>query len=179
MRSKNETNYLQLQQLLTLANSSLVIVLRNRFPNVLKYDGVLQKLEHQIKANVKDPKLIKILFPPGDHYRGDFSELDISYLYHLLRIIGNIKPHNKKWGNDPADTDRSMAANIERMRIIRNDHFHKSDASLTNEEFRDQWTILSQCILELGGRTYKPKIDEILISPYNTGKVKILINLLY
>ncbi|CAC5425252.1 unnamed protein product [Mytilus coruscus] len=168
MESKNETNYLRLLRLITLANKILVIILRRRFPpNVLKYDGEIQKVERRLKALVKDPKLLHILFPPGDHYRGNFSELDISYLYQLLRFIGNIPEHNKRWGNIPEDTDRSMAANIERIRMIRNEHFHKSDVSLTNEEFRDHCNILSQCILELGGMTYKPKIDEIPILPNN------------
>lgn len=69
-------------------------------------------------------------------YSKDYSNFDISLLYLLLRNICPIQPHKNKWGNAPLPEDRSLSANIERIRIIRNQYLvHISNFSLSNIEF--------------------------------------------
>lgn len=170
MEGSKEKNYIRLQRLITLANRVLVDILRSRFPpNTSKYDSELQKLENKIKSNVKDPKLLHILYPHQGKYQGDFSELDISNLYQLLRSIGNIPGHIKGWGNEPDDNDSSLAASIERIRIIRNKHFHNPNGKLEDEDFNRHWKVLNKCILEHGDETDKEAINDILTPPSNAG----------
>lgn len=54
---------------------------------------------------------------------GDYKDFDITLLVFLLRNVSQIPPHKKQWGNEPHSGDRSVSANIERIRIIRNEHY--------------------------------------------------------
>lgn len=68
-------------------------------------------------------------------HNGNYSDFDITLLYFLLRNISNILPHAKQWGNDPIPNDRSVSANIERIRIIRNKYGHCPDFSILDTVF--------------------------------------------
>lgn len=59
--------------------------------------------------NQKQQQLINI---------GTYSDFDITLLYFCLRNLCSIPGHIKKWGNDPSLMDRSLSANIERIRIL-------------------------------------------------------------
>lgn len=73
-------------------------------------------------------------------YSGNSSYFDITLLYFLLRNISKIPPHRKQWGNDPDPSDRSVSANIERVRLIRNKYGHCPDISLSNTDFNKKVT---------------------------------------
>lgn len=80
---------------------------------------------------------------------GDYSNFDISLLYFLLRYICSIPPHLKKWGNVPHPNDRTLSANIERIRIIRNESFMNSKISLSNSEFEEIWTNIFTAVQDI------------------------------
>lgn len=81
---------------------------------------------------------------------GDISGLDISLLYNLLRNKCTIPPHTSQWGNDPSPGDRSVSANIERIRFIRNKYYgHAINYSLSDDEFDKRWKELHQIVKEL------------------------------
>uniref|UniRef100_A0A8W8MMG5 DZIP3-like HEPN domain-containing protein n=1 Tax=Magallana gigas TaxID=29159 RepID=A0A8W8MMG5_MAGGI len=64
----------------------------------------------------------------------------------------SIPPHKNEWGNDPEPTDRSLSANIERIRIIRNEWYaHAPEFSLTDSDFEQKWKFMSQIVKELEG----------------------------
>lgn len=65
----------------------------------------------------------------------DYSEFDITLLYFLCRNVCAIPPHKNQWGNSPSPEDRSVSANIERIRMIRKKHGHTSDASVSDADF--------------------------------------------
>lgn len=83
--------------------------------------------------------------------RGNVSEFDITLLYTLLRNVTAISPHSKNWGNDPNPGDRSVSANIERMRLIRNRYNHNTDISLSDKEFNEKCQDIFTIIQELEG----------------------------
>lgn len=62
-----------------------------------------------------------------------YSEFDITLLYFALRNLCNFQPHSNCWGKDPNPIDRTVSANIERLRLLKNTHkshtpkFHISD----------------------------------------------------
>ncbi|XP_062595080.1 uncharacterized protein LOC134256454 isoform X1 [Saccostrea cucullata] len=93
----------------------------------------------------------EIIFPkPTNQYSGDYSDLDISLLYLLLRNVCKIAPHSKGWGEIPNPGDRSVAANIERIRLIRNQYYgHSADLSLSESEFRQEWRNIRDIVVEL------------------------------
>lgn len=80
----------------------------------------------------------------------DYSKFDITLLYFLLRNICTITPHFKQWGNSPLVSDRSVSANIERIRLTRNEYYgHYSSFSISKSDFEDKWKYLFQTVKEL------------------------------
>lgn len=110
-------------------------------------------LEKKVKSYISLKKKPSIR---DDHeqlvYGKDYSVFDITLLYFLFRNMCSIKPHKKNWGNDPEPTDKSLSANIERIRILRNDWYgHATDFSLTDSDFAIKWNYISQIVKELEG----------------------------
>uniref|UniRef100_A0A8W8IKW1 DZIP3-like HEPN domain-containing protein n=1 Tax=Magallana gigas TaxID=29159 RepID=A0A8W8IKW1_MAGGI len=64
----------------------------------------------------------------------------------------SIPQHKNNWGNDPELTDKSVSANIERIRILRNEWYgHATDFSLSDSDFEQRWNHISQIVKELEG----------------------------
>lgn len=161
MEAKEESNYIRLWKLIKLANKVLADVLRGR----LLPSSLTSNKSTLCESFKLDSHLIQILYPKDGEYRGDFSELDITHLCTLLRHIGQIA-NSDDWKKDPKDADRSMIANINRIRIIRNKYSHTSNNAIKDSEFDQIWTTLSQCVLELGKTTdYKKEIEYLLHCP--------------
>ncbi|XP_033724719.1 uncharacterized protein LOC117314739 isoform X2 [Pecten maximus] len=112
----------------------------------------------------------QLLFPPGGVFNGTLEDLDFSLIYRLIRNLQgiNIPPHTKGWGKSPYKTDRSLAANIDRLRILRNEaHGHLPTASLSDTDLQDKWDFIRQIIFEieqgaLTGNTYVTAVDNLL-----------------
>lgn len=149
----------------------------SRFPTISSYGDLFQPLENRLTLLNEWQR--EMIFPPSGKYEGDLTDLDISVFYILLRNISNICPHKKGWGKKPEDTDRSMSANVERIRIIRNKYVcHSPKSKISEFEFKTQWDILRQSILELpSGDTYKEKIDRLLTTPLDPDQKKISISM--
>lgn len=77
------------------------------------------------------------------------SDFDITMLYFLLRNVCSIPPHANQWGKEPIQKDRSVSANIERIRLIRNEYGHFTQYSLSDVKFQQTWRILFQVFKEL------------------------------
>lgn len=83
-------------------------------------------------------------------YGGDYSKFDITLLYFLLRNVCSIPEHGLKWGNKPSPTDRSVSANIERIRLTRNDYYgHATHFAISDQDFTKQWDNLFFIVKEL------------------------------
>lgn len=81
---------------------------------------------------------------------GNYKDLDITLLYFLLRNVSKIPPHKKGWGNEPHSGDRSASANIERIRIIRNEHYgHANTFVISDTAFEQIWKNIFQIVKEL------------------------------
>lgn len=73
-------------------------------------------------------------------YNQNYSDFDITLLYVIFRNICNFKPHSKQWGNDPDPGERSVSANIERIRLIRNKYLgHYSKTTISNADFTKEY----------------------------------------
>lgn len=161
MEATEERNYIRLWRLIKLANQVLADVLRGRL-----HPSSLKSNESLLRGNSKfDSHLIQILYPQVGEYRGDFSELDITHLCTLLRCIGQIA-NSDDWKKYPDEADRSMIANINRIRNIRNKYSHTSNNAIKDSEFDKMWTTLSQCVPELANTTdYKKEIEYLFNCP--------------
>uniref|UniRef100_A0A8W8NWI5 DZIP3-like HEPN domain-containing protein n=1 Tax=Magallana gigas TaxID=29159 RepID=A0A8W8NWI5_MAGGI len=82
-------------------------------------------------------------------HNGNYSDFDITLLFFLLRNISNISPHAKQWGNEPILSDRSVSANIERIRLIRNKYGHCTEISISDTDFNKKVLEISSVIQDL------------------------------
>lgn len=99
-------------------------------------------------------------------HHGSYSDFDITLLYFLLRNISTFPPHAKQWGNEPIPSDRSVSANIERIRLIRNKYGHFPHFSISDTDFNAKILEISSIIKVLENHlgtstTYQDAVDEI------------------
>ncbi|XP_056001786.1 uncharacterized protein LOC125653762 [Ostrea edulis] len=128
------------------------------FPNVIK----------QNKLNL--PRLTAVqrdlILPKHGGYSGIYDDMDISFLYILLRNITNISPHSKGWGKDPNPHDTSLSANIERIRLVRNRCVHSCVPSMSNTDFNSIWSTIRSTMVDLdaflvNGNKYEKAVDSL------------------
>lgn len=107
-------------------------------------------LEKKVRAYVADTK--KPLINKQQEaivYGKDYSKLDVTLLYFLLRNMCSIQPHSNKWGNNPNPGDKSVSANIERVRLIRNDYGHNSETYISDTDFNIKYQDIKNIVQEL------------------------------
>ncbi|XP_061170981.1 uncharacterized protein LOC133180482 [Saccostrea echinata] len=105
-------------------------------------------------------------------------DLDLSLLYKILRNICNIPTHIAGWGNQPVSGDFSLAACIERIRILRNSvSGHSTSGTVNDAEFKDYWMELRKSVVEIerevtGSDRYEKGIDHLHDCDLNPTKSK-------
>lgn len=131
-------------------------ILRKILKNKIHPNTLTQAVKNLITNHRTNPftkQQMGIVCPSNPHnsqYTGDYSDLDLTLLYTILRNCCNITPHNKGWGNDPDSTDRGESANIERIRVLRNKYYgHQSSFSISDTQFKIVWQDILQIIKEL------------------------------
>lgn len=70
---------------------------------------------------------------------GQYTKFDISLLYVLIRNCTNIPQHANRLGNTPSAGDKSVSANIERIRLIRNKYAHVDTIHVSDTEYDHRW----------------------------------------
>ncbi|XP_062615375.1 uncharacterized protein LOC134277100 [Saccostrea cucullata] len=105
-------------------------------------------------------------------------DLDLSLLYKILRNLCNIPTHIAGWGNQPRPSDFSLAACIERIRILRNSiSGHSTNGTVDDVEFEDYWRELRRSVVEIerevtGSDRYERGIDHLYDCDLNPTKSK-------
>ena len=127
------------------------------------FNTVIQTVKSRL-PRLTEPQR-KLILPDSGVYSGNYDDMDISLLYILLRNICRIKAHNKGWGNTPDSADRSVSANIERLRLARNRCGH-STGGMSNAEFNQVWSEIRASVVDLDmalgiGNKYKEAVDFI------------------
>ncbi|XP_056016832.1 ankyrin repeat domain-containing protein 17-like [Ostrea edulis] len=124
---------------------------------------------HVIKQNKLNlPRLNRdqrdLILPRTGNYAGNYGDMDISLLYILLRNISSIPPHSNGWGNDPDPSDKSVSANIEKIRLVRNLCVHSSDPSMSISDFNSIWSTIRSAMVDMdvflmNGNKYEKEVD--------------------
>lgn len=127
-------------------------------------------LSNKVRTFVANLKLRKNRFNPFEDtetiiYTEDYKMFDVSLICKIFRNICNITPHFKGWGNPPDPYDRSMSANIERIRIMRNDRGHYEKFGIPDDQYKilctDIYTILSEFVTYLA--TVKHGLEKTIV----------------
>nr|XP_022291951.1 uncharacterized protein LOC111103176 isoform X2 [Crassostrea virginica] len=127
------------------------------------FNSVIQMVKSQLPHLTK--LQWKLILPNSGVYSGNYDDMDISLLYILLRNVCGIQAHNKGWGNTPDSADRSIAANIERLRLARIRCGH-STGGMSNAEFKQVWSEIRAAVVDLDkalriGNKYQEVVDFI------------------
>ena len=81
----------------------------------------------------------------------NIQELDITILVVLLRNICSLPAPSTRWDVMPSSTDKSLSANIVRIKLFRNNFFgHVPGTAISRLDFEDRWVKVSSTLLGLG-----------------------------
>ena len=88
---------------------------------------------------------------PKDGSDPDPEKFDISLLFLLLTEICGLEPPRRTgWNKMPQAKDRSLSANLVRLKLFRNKLLHRPNTHFETEEFLDLWKKLSGVLCSLG-----------------------------
>ena len=101
----------------------------------------------KLKPRVINDSQWDLLYPPsGDP--PDSKTFDVTLLTILFRNICGLPKTG--WGKMPADSDRSMQANIVRIRLFRNEVYaHATSTRVHSPTFESLWKKISQALVDL------------------------------
>ena len=149
---QEKANFTRLSRLLVDKGTE---VLRNTFNGIhppARLPAVLnanKKSLLRLKFKVINTSQWDLLYPPsGDP--PDSTNFDVTLLTVLFRNICGFPPPSTGWNIIPVDTDRSVPANILRLKYFRNDVYaHVTSTKVDNATFESLWKKISQSLVEL------------------------------
>lgn len=113
-------------------------VLRDVLLKTISPSDLLNKVQSQIN----NPRRAKVPTQYNDikeyiNRKNNYSDFDTTLLYFVLRNLCNLKCHSNGWGNDPDSDDRTVSANIDRIRVLKNTHkSHKPGIDILDSDFK-------------------------------------------
>ncbi|KAL3855375.1 hypothetical protein ACJMK2_014586 [Sinanodonta woodiana] len=132
--------------LVTVCGKALREILLDKFP--VPYIDIYQTiLANQAKLvgvrgrPLLNKKQINLVFTdPLGQKTGTVDLFDLTLLYTLIRNVSTVQAPISGWGIDPAESDTSLGASVERIRSYRNCiSGHSPDARITHQDFEDYW----------------------------------------
>ncbi|XP_062589885.1 uncharacterized protein LOC134251480 [Saccostrea cucullata] len=115
----------------------------------IQLPGILQT-EKTTLTPILNKAQRELLYPRTGNFTGTYKEFDLSLLYILLRNVSGIKAHQNGWAKSPNPLDRSLSANIDRIRETRNTYCgHAVTVFLSESDFQNLWQELTIIIGEL------------------------------
>ncbi|KAL3855869.1 hypothetical protein ACJMK2_015066 [Sinanodonta woodiana] len=132
--------------LVTVCGKALREILLNNFPVPYKdiYQTILAnraKLTGGHIRHVLNQEQTKLVFP--DHIgqkTGTVDTFDLSLLYTLIRNVSTVQAPSTGWGIEPKQSDKSLGASVERIRLYRNRiNGHCKDAEINDDDFKHYW----------------------------------------
>lgn len=66
------------------------------------------------------------------------KDLDVSFMYSLIRNLKYFEDPKNGWGQKPTTTDISRADDMERIRHYRNEVFHENPSAMKTPKFNEE-----------------------------------------
>ena len=171
MASKEDRNGMTVQLVLQKPCASLLQeVLRQYIPEKDIHKELNDPANKQLKERLLNKEQRNILYPQTGVFNGSYANFDVSLLYCLIRNLTRIHAHKTGWGNEPDITDNSIAANIERIRLLRNKYAHGGISHLNDKELKRERKNIISCIhgiektLPVNSTTFEDAAEEIFHS---------------
>lgn len=167
-QNKATVNFHRLCQLfVTICSELFRDIIRSRIDDLrLKLDECKDKLKNKNICKLFASQK-KILYPKSNEKQTDLKDMDLSLLYILLRHICGIPAPKKGWGDEQEDSDFSIGACIDRIRVKRNVLFaHAHTGSIDTDSFNHEWGYLKNNIMKIAEEcnsveSYKKHVDEL------------------
>ncbi|XP_062607484.1 uncharacterized protein LOC134269304 [Saccostrea cucullata] len=102
-----------------------------------------------IKGRVISTQQWNILYPSSGYVRS--RQFDVTTLILLLRYMTNVPAPVTGYGKLPSQSDKSVGADLARMKYYRNIVAHSKNAKISEMEFNDYWANIENAIGRLGG----------------------------
>lgn len=114
-----------------------------------------------VESTLKKAKLTKeqwdLLYLPTGGY-GESKNLDITLLFRLLRCICNLSPPATGWDALPGPTDKSLTADLARLKHYRNSIYgHAKETKLKDEDFQKIWNDIKEAMFRLANSLGSPR----------------------
>ena len=160
--TKEKANFQRLTRLLMYGGIQL---LRENFDSCHPpADLPLKLADPAIQAKLRTAKLLppewRILYPSPGVF-GKSSDFDITLTFRLLRTICGLTAPSTGWNSLPAITDRSIEADLVRIKFFRNSVYgHTSKMEITDSDFLKLWTEIREALLRIAGSLSTAKKDE-------------------
>ncbi|XP_045163316.2 uncharacterized protein LOC123527735 [Mercenaria mercenaria] len=144
-------------RLLSLVIDGGTLVLRHTFDQAIPPKTLCSKLA-DVEVRTKLNELKKTGKITADQWRllypqvgkPDSAKFDISLLTCLLHHICGLNEHSRSWQGIPSSMDISLEADIQKMRLWRNEMSHSKSMSFSDQTFLHKWSEIEQVILRLG-----------------------------
>ena len=163
---EEQANFTRLSRLLVdkgteaLRNTLDAIHAPHDLPAVLNTN---RKYLLRLKFRVINGQQWDLLFPPSGN-PPDSKTFNVTLLAILLRSICGLPPPETGWNAMPPDSDRSIGANITRIRFFRSQLYaHVSSTQVNNAAFKEYWKVVSQVLVELN--IPQSEIDDLKTCP--------------
>lgn len=177
--SKEKTNFLRLVALIIDGGTlSLKTQFDAKFPPQTLSQDLQAHGNYLILLQLKNKKHLtqaqfNLLFPPNPLVVTKSSDFDVSLFTCLIQNLPAFQQQNSpiwKRHGPPAPTDISLAADVKRLRILRNYVSHPASAELSDQEFQDKWKEASDVIQRLcvsipGIQNYLANFLQLSIDP--------------
>ncbi|XP_071135690.1 ankyrin-1-like [Mytilus edulis] len=171
--SSEEINYLRLSNLILRVAPTAV---KTKFDYEF-HPTVLQRVLNQNKMKVIEPlykqRIINktqwdLLFPVSGSACS--TEFDLTLMICLIRNLTTISIGDAL----PVASDTSQGADLSRLKHYRNKIVHCGVGILSDKEFEECWTEISQAIIRLGGTRFEQRCSDLKISIMNNTDKEIL-----
>ena len=109
-------------------------------------------VEKQLKSARLSKPQWDCLYPSPGVY-GKSTDFDLTLLFRLLRTICNLTPPALGWDALPASTDRSLTADLARIKYYRNSIYGhvNQNMEITDDEFPALWQTISDALARIAG----------------------------
>ena len=162
---QEKANFTRLSRLLVdngteaLRNTFDAIHPPSTLPGVLAYNKkILARLRFQYINNYQ----WNLLYPPSGN--PDSKTFDLKLLFILIRNVCGFFAPKTGWNVMPVDTDKSISANIVRIKMCRKEYYGDATSTrIDNATFESLWENISQALVGLG--IPQEDLDELKTSP--------------
>lgn len=170
-------NYIRICLLITRICTDLFRIILGTFVSPAGLRKKLDDNKNKLKKKL-NPNQIELIYPDSGSSALTPNDLDLSALFKILRFVFDIQKHTKGWGNPPKQGDNSIAACLDRIKLKRDQYFHKSNIMIDDKEFKNTWDDLQYSVVELekrfiGGDLFKTAVDDLYTLEFGEALEKI------